>query len=85
MSEFIFEQCSSLEKIFLTSSSINGGYTNANALKGEEFSYQIAFRLASGEKNRTDNRYKFTDKGYYNTLFGRKCSLCPAGLSGQSR
>lgn len=50
MSEFIFEQCSSLEKIFLTSSSINGGYTNANALKGEEFSYQIAFRLASGEK-----------------------------------
>lgn len=44
MSNYIFNQCSSLEKIFMNEKQIRDDYDNASILKGEEFSYQIAYK-----------------------------------------
>ncbi len=49
MSEYIFSQCSSLEKIFLNTASVDDSFNTASVLKGEELSYQIAHKY----KNRT--------------------------------
>ena len=44
MCEVLFRQCSSLEKVFLNDFNSCEEYTSASALKGEEFSYQIAYK-----------------------------------------
>lgn len=44
MNDIILKQCSSLEKIFLNDIEIREGYTGNSVLRGEEISYQIAFK-----------------------------------------
>lgn len=44
MNGIILKQCSSLEKIFLNDKEIQDGYTGSSVLRGEEISYQIAFK-----------------------------------------
>ena len=43
MVDLFLRQMSSLEKVFLNALPENNNYSNASVLKGEEFSYQIAF------------------------------------------
>ena len=45
MEKFIFKQVSSLEKVFLTGNETMKELKSASALKGERYSYQIAFYL----------------------------------------
>ena len=49
MKHILFKQISSLEKVFLTSKGEWSVFSGASALKGESFSYQIAFQSMGSE------------------------------------
>ena len=49
-----FKQLSSLEKIFLDSKEFPEDYTEASALRGERFSYQIAYTVEGSPQKKIE-------------------------------